>query len=372
MGTFIADGSVSALQVFDENKKPVSIPLFRQKEIMEPIVNLRDWISKFMRTGGQKADSAGNKFTYWAYPKQAETRDLKIEYDDTTGKMTGGYLGAEDSNGMIDGVVKGTFGTKIFKAEITPESAKFLKHFFSKQDVATNGLENIVTFKINDWNNKVKERTLIDLKTAFVATAGSLGTWATKAGFVQPTSGIGLRVKNKDYQASAQGGKDAIDDITNALKYRDKIGLEDGVETTYPFARGLDSSKSTIIIVSSEINDYIKIAIQENVNQNLLGVSFENGTAILKGIAYEGKIVNVEVVNDMPNKNGKKFNWAIIEVGQNGAYAIPNTWEPFVGIFPNYGGLISQDFVLEMIGLKMSLFVLQPELNFWSFSSTNA
>lgn len=368
MATVTTKGAGKALMVIDAaTKAPINLPLAAQDKILTPVVNLKDWIKKRMRTGGTGKMLPGGKIKYYAFPKQTSARDIEITFDDSTGAINGGMFGAE-SGGLLDGI-KSTYGATLVSDEITLKPAKFLKHLMLQYDIEQEGLENLISMKLGDFTSETAEDALVSLKASYVAAMGTTGKWATDKGFIAPTTGIGKRVKNTTYAATAQGGINAKTDIIAQLQYRDKIGLKDGVEPTYPFARGLNSSQSCLIEISSEINTAMLKALEDSNNGFLTGIGVNREKGLITSISYDGKTVPVEVISDMPQKNGKNFNWNIIEVGKFGAMAMPNKWNPASTVRPHYEGLSIMGKVLEAIGLLAGLKFLQPELMFSSFSA---
>lgn len=366
MATVTTKGAGKALMIIDAGTKaPINLPLAAQEKIMTPIVNLKEWIRARMRTGGIGKMLPGGKIKYYAFPKQTTARDIEITYDDSTGNINGGMFGAE-SGGLIDGI-KSTYGINLVYDEVTLKAAKFLKHTFMNSDIAEEGLESLTAAKLADFTNETAEDALVALKTSYVAAMGTRGKWAIDKGYTLPTTGTGKRVENVTYTVDAAGGKLVKDKIIDKLIYRDKIGLKDGVEPTYPFARGLDSSKSCLIEISGDINKAILKAVEESQNGFLTGVGVNASTGVVTSISYNGKTVPVEVVDDMPQKNSKDFNWNICEIGKHGAIAMPNKWNAASLIRPDYEGLSLIGKKLEAVGLLAGLKVLQPELMFSSF-----
>lgn len=369
MATKSTKGKGKALLVINAaTKAPIEVPLKAQEAIMQPVINLKKWIRRRMRTGGKGQMLPGGDITYYAYPKQTAGREMEITFDDTTGQINGGMFGAADASNLIGGI-KSTYGTTLVKDKITLQSAKFLKHVFSKQDAKQEGLGVLVAAKLQDFTAEIEEQALVDLKAALVAAYGTTGQWATDAGYTAPTTGTGKRVQAKDYTASAADGLIAMADIVAVLKYRDRIGLKDGVETSYPFARGLNSAKSTIITISDVVNEGLLAAIQASTNGFVAGLGADTKNGLITSISYNGKRVAVEVIDDMPQKGGKDFNWSVEEVGTHGALALPNMWSAGATVRPHYEGLATQYDVLEATGLVAGLKFLQPELNFASFGA---
>lgn len=370
MATVSTKFTGTALMVLDkENNSPIKIPLHAQETIMAPMVELKDWINKRMRTGGMGKMLPGGIITYYAYPKQIKGRDIEITYDDTTGKINGGMFGAAvDENGQsVIGQIKSTYGVSLVKDTLTLKSAKFLKHKLSNDDIQAEGLGTLVQLVLGDFVAETKEEALVDLKTAYVAAFGTTGKWATNAGFTPATTGTGKRVQAKTYTVDAAGGKAAIEDIKAVLKYKRAIGLKDGVEPTYPFARGT-SLNSTLIELSSEVNEAILKAVEESANGFVAGVGINKEGAIITNITYNKMKVNVEIVDDMPQKGGKPFNWSVVEIGRHGAMALPNMFsnKSMVQNDPDSPLLYRE---VHAVGLLASLKFLQPELNFASFGA---
>lgn len=371
MATVTTKGAGQALLVIDAGtKKPIDIPLKNQEAILAPIVNLRTWINKYVRTGGMGAMVPGGKIKYFAFPKQTTGRDISLSYDDTTGKLNNAN-GVFSLNTTLNtvGITESTYGTTLVSDEITLQSAQFLKHRFSLQDIKEEGLSNLVSLKFQDFTNEIAENALVALKANLVAAIGTMGKWATDAGHTLPTTGTGLRLQAKDYTTSAADGQQAVNDIVAALQYRDKIGLKGGVEVSYPFARGLNSSTSARIMISATVNTAILTAVQASQNGFLAGVGANKELGIITSISYLGKTVQVEVVEDMPQKAAKDFNWLIIEVGKYGALAFPNKWEATSLVRPSYESMQLMFKELEAIGLLAALKFLQPELMFGSFAA---
>lgn len=369
MATASTKGQGQALLVIDAGtKKPIDLPLKNQEAILAPIVNLRTWIQKWIRTGGIGEMIPGGKIKYYAFPKQTKGRDIELTYDDTTGKLNGGMFAVDTANNQV-GLTQSTYGATLVSDEITLTPAKFLKHRLSKQDIKENGLANLVALKLNDFTADIAEDALVALKANLVAAVGTTGKWAKDAGFTLPTTGDGVRNKATDYTVDATGGEEALADIVKTLQYRDKIGLKDGVETTYGLARGLNSSTSARIGISSNINYAITKAVEKSTNGFLAGVAINRELGIITSISYEGKTVPVEVIGDMPQKGGKVFNWIIVEIGKYGALALPNKFIPTSQVRDSYESLASLYVELEAIGLIAGLKFLQPELIFASFGA---
>lgn len=369
MATVTTKGNGKALLVVDAGtKKPIDLPLRAQEAILAPIVNLRTWINSHIRTGGIGEMIPGGKIKYYAFPKQTSARDVALNYDDTTGKLTGGMFSVNTTQNYV-GLTESTYGATLVSDEITLLPAKFLKHRLSNQDIKENGLQNLVALKLQDWTNEIAEDALVALKANLVAAVGTVGKWATDASFTLPTTGDGVRAKAKTYTVDAAGGEAAIKDIVATLQYRDKVGLKDGVETTYPLARGLNSSTSAIIDISANVNTAILLAVEKSTNGFLSGVGINKELGIVNSISYLGKTVKVNVVDDMPQKGGKDFNWLIVEIGKYGALALPNKFIPNSLVRPSYESLELLFKEIEAVGLVAGLKFLQPELMFASFGA---
>lgn len=370
MATIKTTNTGTALLVTDlATKAPIELPLHAQEAIMAPIVNLREWINKYVRTGGVKLGEMvpGGKAKYYAYPKQTKAdRDYEITYDDTTGKINGGMFGAEAS-GLVGGI-DSTYGSKLVSDEITLQPAKFLKHRFSNADAEAQGLGTLISMKLADWTSEIAEDALVELKGSLVAAVGTKGTWASSdATWVAVVpAGAGVRNKAKDYA----NGKTAVKDIIDTLVYRDNIGLKGTAEESYPLARGLNSASSARIIISAAVNALILKDLEDSANGFLSGVGTNKETGIVTSISYLGQTVQVEVVTDMPQKAGKDFNWMVLEVGKHGAMAMPNKFTNKSTTRPSYETISTEFQELEAVGLVAGLKFLQPELIFASFKGT--
>lgn len=370
MATIKTNNTGTALLVINQaTKAPIELPLHAQEAIMAPIVNLREWINKYVRTGGVKLGEMvpGGKAKYYAYPKQTKAdRDYEITYDDTTGKINGGMFGAEAA-GLVGGV-DSTYGSNLLSDEITLQPAKFLKHRFSNADASAQGLETLISMKLGDWTAEIAEDALVALKAGLVAAVGTKGAWAstdTTWNAVVP-AGAGVRNQGKDYA----DGKTAVKDIVDTLVYRDNLGLKGTPEVSYPLARGLNSASSARIIISAAVNALILKDLEASANGFLSGVGTNKDTGIVTSISYLGQTVQVEVVTDMPQKGGKDFNWMVLEVGKYGAMALPNKFTNKSTTRPSYETISTEFQELEAVGLVAGLKFLQPELIFASFKAT--
>lgn len=374
MATINTNNTKAAMLVINaETKAPIELPLHIQEQIVEPIVNFQNWVKDLIRTNGDKdLDTKmlpGGKIKYYAYPKQTKAdREMNISYDDTTGKINGGMFGAEKAGGLVGGV-DSTYGSTLVSDEITLVSAKFLKHRFSNEDAKRKGLGNLTGLKLADWTAELSEEAFNDLKNAIVSAIGEKGKWATDASSTWDAvvpSGEGVRVLSKDYT----DGKVVIDDIVKALIYRDKLGLKGTPEESYPLARGLNSSTSAQILLSADNNSLILKALEDSTNGWLRGVAVNKDTNLISSITYLGNTVKVKVVTDMPQKAAKDFNWLIIEVGKNGAMAMPNKFSNTSTVRPSYESISTEFSELEAVGLVAGLKFLQPELMWGSFKNT--
>lgn len=365
-----SNGVGKALAVIDvSTKKHIVIPLKQQEEILAPIVNFRTWIKSIMRTKGiAKANILpGDKVKYYAFPKdQAKWRELGIKVDDQTGEISGGIFGTPDGDGTF-GAIRKTMGNKLVSAEVEMTAAKYINHRLMNKDIEESGLAKLIVMHMTDANEQLEEELLISFKAALVASMGTMGTWATAAGHTLPTTGVGARIQSKDYATTAAGGLEIIADIKACAEYRDTIGLKDGNEKDYPFARGTNTSSSGKLIISGDANDAILLAVSESGNGFLPGVGIDKEAGVVKYITYRGKKIEIaHIVNDMPQKGGKDFNWTIIETGKHGSFAIPSVWRKQAEVAKE--GLVAK--TLEMIGLVIGFESLQPELTFASFKAT--
>lgn len=367
MGAKTTKGKAKTLHVYDAaTKENITIPLTSSGAIMGIVNEIRTWIKSRTRTGGKGTVLPGGFVEYSAYPKQAvDRRDIEITIDDTTGKVTNGMLGSEASSNF--GYIAPTVGQKIVKDTITFEGANFIKHVFAKSDRKGTKLGELLNFFIDDNVFDLLEDNMIKLKSTYVAGFGTVGKWATDAGYVPPGAGVGLRLRAKTYAKTIAGGQEAIKDIKAILEYKESLGRKDGNEPTYPFSRGMNLSKSTLISISADINDSIGLAVESSTNGFIHGVVYSKQTQQISHISVNGKNIPVEIQTDIPARSGKQFNFAVEEVGRKGALAMPNVFKLQSKIRDHYEGNSLTHSIFEMIGLVLGMKWFQPELNWGSF-----
>lgn len=93
------------------------------------------------------------------------------------------------------------------------------------------------------------------------------------------------------------------------LDYKQKLGLKDGVEATYPFARGTNIATSNIISISPAVNGLLAGLVEKSENGFIAGLGINKELGVITSIASTtGQVVPVEIIIDAPQKGGKDFN----------------------------------------------------------------
>ena len=422
-GTGLTDGTSNAFMILDTaTNQPIVLPLKLQEQIIEPIIALKTWIQRRTRNGGTPPTNLeeGERIKYALWPKQTDSRDYNLRFD-AQGRLIGGIFGGTPTNPLdLIGIVKSSYGAYISMDYIELLSGQFLKHTFKMSELRGQ-TARVVAMKLADYWANEAEKALIAMKVAWVSFFGKKGAaldnfkftprWynniynrtsyfgkdnnpdnlkagdASQDGSLQknwthwdlPAANTpGARVKYKNY-----GDNDAekiLEDIQNTLKYRDKIGLKDGVESNYPFARGLNSATSALIELSSLANTKLVKLVEKSQNGFIAGLGVDTDRAIITSISYDGKSVPVEVVTDMPNKlkpNGdatksadwKQFNWSVVETGKHGAIGSFCKFPKVAVLRPSYETLTITHKTLEVSSPLFGMNHIQPELNFASFTA---
>lgn len=292
-------------------------------------------------------------------PKFDDSFDVTTQIDSTTGKVTGGILGAENSGRF--GYIEPTT-LVIGETSIAQGHKKAIKTIVAKEDIAAKGgIKNVLQWVIKNYFDKFKQNEIALIKNNLVETLGTVG----KAASEQQFSTTVARVLSKDYPTTEAGGISAIIDINAALNAKSRIGLEDGtgVEVTYPFARGMEVKENTTLIISEELNVALLLAVRGSYVGYMPATKEANGQ-------ISGLFGVTVIVRDMPEKAGKKFNWMLVEKGENGAVAVgtrvPLSWR----IRDNSSGIEGLHTIIESPDAHNTyISAIQPELNFGSFGA---
>ena len=282
------------------NNAPISLPRNSQ-EIITAQTSFEDFIKNLVRTGGQGKLQRDGKIYYDFYAKTKMDRNIESNVDSTTGLHKGAMYGTEVANGA-----SGTFGyiapttIKVSEDFVELTGGKFFKELITNRELERENLPTLATNRISMYRDGLEDEQIGVIKTALVNSIGKTGSAAAAFGYTAPAD----RNLAKTYTEDEAGGLESYADIDKVLRYKSKIGREDGtgVETDYPFARGTKVESSSSLIISSSINRSLTIAFKESPSGSFpgLAVSATGTVSNLFGMSV--------IVMDLPELNGKAFN----------------------------------------------------------------
>lgn len=342
-------------------KSPISLPRNAQ-EIITAQKQFESFLRDFVRIGGKGKLQRDGKIYYDFYGKAKMNRDIQSTIDGTTGLHKGSMYGTEVANGA-----SGTFGyvapttIKIASDSVEMTGGKFFKELITNRELELENMPTLATNRIEMYRDGLEDEQIGVIKAALVYAVGQTGAAATSFGYTNP----GDRLLAKTYTEDEAGGLDAYSDIDKALKHKEKIGREDGtgVETNYPFARGMNIGKSSTLAISSSINRALTFAFKESPSGTFPGLE----------VSKTGQVSNLFGVKvyvfDLPQKAGKDFNWMVIEKGLHGAIAMPSVFDWESTIRPHYEGVSVLGKIIEGAGGSFGVKLMQPELIFASFAA---
>lgn len=362
MATLTSKGVTStALQITSEvaGKKFIALP-----KRLQHIIENRNKHDEFMLSLTRRLPvttlTDNGEVPIYLYPKSDDSFDILTTLDSATGKINGGYLGAQGTG--LFGYVEPEI-THLARVTLPQGTEKAVKLIIMNKDVVDEeGMMKMTEELISNYFNSYKEKEIKIVKAAISASIGEVGIAAKNEGFAAVSV---PRLLSKDYPITEAGGVSAIIDIKAALQAKEKIGSNDGtgIEVNYPFARGVDALNSSTLMISPDLDTAILLAIRGSY------------VGYFPGVGNKGKTISEifgmkVIIGDLPQKAGKKFNWAIIETGRNGAIAIgtqmPYQWE----MDPNYAGLKQKETILSAANAsEPTINYVQPELNFGSFGA---
>lgn len=359
MADIIAKNVVKAITVTEAGSKtPISLPRNAQ-DIITAQTDFESFLKNLVRTGGTGKLQRSGKIYYDFYAKTKMDRNIQQTVDSATGLHKGQMYGDQTSDQT------GTFGyvepTTISIASDSVElvGGKFFKELITDEELERENMPTLATNRIAGYRDGLEDEQIGVIKLAIVTSVGMTGKAAKDFGYNAPAN----RLLSKDYTEDEAGGLAAYSDIDKALRHKGKIGREDGtgIETDYPFARGIKVKKSSSLIISSKLNRALTIAFKESPSGTFPGLQVGSDGTV-------SKLFDMPVlVDDLPQKDAKDFNWVLVETGKHGAIAMPTVFDFSATIRPHYEGVSILAKIIEGKGGAYGLKFMQPELNFGSW-----